>query len=92
MDSGRPIPDRVKLGIGLSPFSKISSMIMNVKARYREPKAPMWMADFNTGVWMRNPQYKLTSEEVDILTIFRNEFADTNGYFPITIYLYAYVT
>ena len=56
-------------------------MILNVKARFREPKPPLWMADYNVGVWIRNPQYKLTNEELDILTIFRNEFADIEGYF-----------
>ncbi|RWR73152.1 protein MAIN-LIKE 2 [Cinnamomum micranthum f. kanehirae] len=35
-----PSPGLCKIGIGRSPFSEISSMIMNVKARYREPKPP----------------------------------------------------
>ncbi|RWR76248.1 serine/threonine-protein phosphatase 7 long form [Cinnamomum micranthum f. kanehirae] len=78
MDS-TPTPVHPKFGIGASPFKEISSMILNVKARYRDPKPPLWMADYNTRAWMRNPKYKLTLEELDVLTVFRNEYADTNG-------------
>ena len=55
-------------------------MILNVKARFRDPKPPLWMADYTTGAWIRNPKYKLTMEEHDILTVFRNEYTDRAGY------------
>ena len=79
---------RLKFGIGRSTFTEISSMILNVKARFREPKPSLWMANYNIGAWMRNLEYKLTMDELHILTIFRNEFVDIEGYFQLSSALF----